>query len=851
MQRFGLANLQYRRAHLVGAICACAISLAGATGGHCAAREADRPLARYFPSDGLFAYAEFDGLSAHADLWHKSATYKLLTETTAGAMLQGIIIQLADRSMGTTPDQGLSGKDICAVAEHVTRFGFAFGVVGKPDPKPKLVGFVFRNAAQGKVRTLFDKLVGLAAESGSERKPMKKPGGRTVFEQGTSPGQAFVWWTEGDDLVFSFGSPAGTDLMIAALEHEEPDATAHPVRAVLAKPKDGFKPIGMAFIESTLFPNLPPQAAAYGLDRIKRIEHCWGFQGEAIMTITRALVPAPRSGLLALFDQTTFGRTDVAPLPGGLVGVTAWSLDLAGLYDRVAAGFAATDPATRGRFEAFETRLNNVTGHRLRDDVLPELGSRMTFYVVPDKVNAPSNILAGLMQGLVLTPSAALVIEMKDRPALARALDDVFKQARTNLDAGFAANPAVAVVRVRPLPGADHGWVVSIPASIAPLPAGLKPTIVLGKTHLIVATALDVARAALASEGQAAGALPEKDLLAQDLGRLPDGLIFANINDCRRSLFPELIPNLPGLIPLAYNARGGMGTPRFLRGGPPRPMGPRPPLQLEIDPDKIPASETLRRYLFPSVFTLGVDDEGMQFVSREAFPAFNPLAMTPGVAALLLPAVRSSRSAAERAQSVNNLKQIGLAMHNYHNVNNAFPPPALVDSNGKPLLSWRVAILPYIGQRPLYNEFKFDEPWDSAHNKALINRMPPTFAVPGTNAETGKTFYRGFSGDQCVFDPKLKDGTPINTVTDGTSNTVAVVEAKTAVIWTKPDEELPLPPGNDAAKLLGLVGGHFPGGFNALFLDGSVRFLKMSINPAAFRAIVTRNGGEVVSADSF
>ncbi len=119
--------------------------------------------------------------------------------------------------------------------------------------------------------------------------------------------------------------------------------------------------------------------------------------------------------------------------------------------------------------------------------------------------------------------------------------------------------------------------------------------------------------------------------------------------------------------------------------------------------------------------------------------------------------------------------------------------------------------------------------------------MPKVFAIPGAKAEPGKTFYRGFSGKSTLFDATSKDGKRVGLadVVDGTSNTIGVVEAKEAVIWTKPDGELPfdakLDPAN-AKIIFNLVGGHFAGGFNVLFLDGSVRFIKSSVNPNVLRA---------------
>src|SRR5207248_2297468 len=151
------------------------------------------------------------------------------------------------------------------------------------------------------------------------------------------------------------------------------------------------------------------------------------------------------------------------------------------------------------------------------------------------------------------------------------------------------------------------------------------------------------------------------------------------------------------------------------------------------------------------------------------------------------------------------------------------PMPALVDKDGKALLSWRVAILPYIEQQPLYNKFKLDEPWDSPHNKALIKEMPATYLCPSRRqAEPFTTAYRAFVGPGAMFEKGQAIG--IQHITDGTSNTILVVESKEAVPWTKPDAELAFDPAADPS-LCG-AGSPHPGGFNVLFGDGSVRFIK-------------------------
>ena len=209
---------------------------------------------------------------------------------------------------------------------------------------------------------------------------------------------------------------------------------------------------------------------------------------------------------------------------------------------------------------------------------------------------------------------------------------------------------------------------------------------------------------------------------------------------------------------------------------------------------------------------------------------------------LLVPAVQKVREAASRTQDANNLKQMALAMHNYHDVYKGFPPAAICDANGKPLLSWRVAILPYIEQDILYKQFKLDEPWDSDHNRKLIPQMPQIYAIPGAPPKPGETHYRVFVGGGAMFD--LDKKVTIAQITDGTSNTIMIVETAESVAWTKP-AEIPY----DAQKPLPKLGGFFPNGSNVAFADGSVRFLTTTVAEATLRALITRSGGEAIPND--
>jgi hypothetical protein len=214
------------------------------------------------------------------------------------------------------------------------------------------------------------------------------------------------------------------------------------------------------------------------------------------------------------------------------------------------------------------------------------------------------------------------------------------------------------------------------------------------------------------------------------------------------------------------------------------------------------------------------------------------------VGVVLMEAVQKVREAAARAQSQNNLKQLGLAMHNYHDANGRFPPQATYNKNGKPLLSWRVLILPYIDQENLYKQFHLDEPWDSEHNKKLLAVMPKTYASPQDEKTVQEhlTHFQGFVGKGTIFEGK--QGVQIASITDGTSNTIMFAEAEKAVPWTKP-EDIPF----DPAKPLPKLGLPDTSGFQAALCDGSVHMISHKIKPETLRNLIMRNDGNPIGQD--
>jgi Protein of unknown function (DUF1559) len=212
---------------------------------------------------------------------------------------------------------------------------------------------------------------------------------------------------------------------------------------------------------------------------------------------------------------------------------------------------------------------------------------------------------------------------------------------------------------------------------------------------------------------------------------------------------------------------------------------------------------------------------------------------------LLLPAVQAARQAAQRMDSSNNLKQLGLAMHNYESAYRTLPATAILEKGtGKPLLSWRVAMLPFIEQAGLYNQFHLDEPWDSEHNIKLLEMMPATYQHKAKKVKPGHTVYLAPVNEETML--RKDELAKFAQITDGTSNTIMLVEAgeEAAVPWTKPDD-LDIDFENLLDVIEKLKSSAGPEIFQACFGDGSVRAISINIDMDVLKALLTRAGGEV------
>ncbi len=222
----------------------------------------------------------------------------------------------------------------------------------------------------------------------------------------------------------------------------------------------------------------------------------------------------------------------------------------------------------------------------------------------------------------------------------------------------------------------------------------------------------------------------------------------------------------------------------------------------------------------------------------DAKPAIDPVKLADSAA------LRATGARNHKASS-KNLQQIALAVHNYASAENGALPANVTDKAGKQLLSWRIRLLPYVGEKALYEKFKLGEPWDSKNNLALLEKMPKVFESPRVTVKIkGYTVYQVFDGPGALYQAG-KSKYMVGNIPDGTSNTILAVESSKAVPWTKP-ADLPY----DAAKAIPDFGKAYGGKPLCAIADGSVRTIDLKkVSPATLRNAICPADGNVLGAD--
>lgn len=261
-------------------------------------------------------------------------------------------------------------------------------------------------------------------------------------------------------------------------------------------------------------------------------------------------------------------------------------------------------------------------------------------------------------------------------------------------------------------------------------------------------------------------------------------------------------------------------------------MSSAPPVESPLPPELQTRPRSAANHLFGGVKYVYRTIAGLPWIFWCMF-AIAGILVIP-----LATSIRKAREDARVCSSLSNMKHITIAHQNY--LDTHYKRLVNAGDKSKSQLSWRVRVLPYMGEVELYDQFHLNESWDSEHNKRLIARMPERYVCPQVELPPGMTCYLSVTGTGTAFDDGKKR-LGFRDITDGTSKTVLVVEADPdqAVIWTKPDDWEFDP--NDPVRGLGHL---YARGFTVGFADSHTEIIPNGTPPAIIKAMMTRNGGE-------
>lgn len=611
-----------------------------------------------------------------------------------------------------------------------------------------------------------------------------------------------AWCVDGKYLLIAVGEgqaeamlkpSAGAPKWLAAIDAQLPVERRATVSYINVKALvDQFLPMGG--------PDAERVVQTLGLRSVASISSVGGFDEKGFTNRSLVVLDGELTGLFRLLPTEPLRAADLGSIPRDATFAGAVRLDADKLVEVAFDLLGQLEPRVRQQGEQGIEEIRNAIGLHLRNDILKALGDVWTIY------NSPGD-------GGLLFTGTTLVVSVKDHARLEAAHKTLLALADQALLGERRGRSQPRIARTE-FGGAS---IFTLVPSEREFP--FAPSWCLTEKALVVSLYPQAIKSFL-SRGPEFESLAKAPEVAAVLPAGPFKLAYVNTAE----LFRYLYPFAQMMATMASNEAQREG--------------------FEVDVSLLPSAETIAKHLRPTVVMVCRQRAGIEIIQRTTLPCLGVGTAVPLGVGLTLPAYTSARVQAKRVQDMNNLRQIALAMLSYENVNGEFPPAFKAGKDGKPLLSWRVAILPFLGEDVLYRQFHLDEPWDSENNKPLIARMPAVYRsmnapVPGQ----GMTRLVTIRNEGSIF-PGAKAIRPAD-VRDGMSNTAMVVEAapESALVWTKPDDFTP--DANNPAKGLVMPGSN---GFNVVFADGHVSFLR-NLEPTVLKAIFTRAGGEVVNIE--
>ncbi len=544
--------------------------------------------------------------------------------------------------------------------------------------------------------------------------------------------------------------------------------------------------------------------AALGLKQLISLQSTSGLDQVGMSSRSLLAWDGQPQGVLTLLDDKGIAAGNLSHIPADSMTAVAMSFDLRKIFDFTLAAMKQIEPEAEEQARQSLALAQNMLGIDIAES-LAALGTHWSLHV-------PTADGGGM--------ATALVVEVRDQNRLLNLEKTLLSRLST------ATGDIQGVGRVTKTPFGRY----SITSLTMQTPLPFVPCWCITADKLVVGINPQAIKSVLSRQpaDKSVAELPEvASRLSANNGGGPLLVTFQDTPKAFAGMYAQLQIFLPMINGMAQQNN----------------------VPFNLDVATLPAQRTIGRHLRPSVTSIRRTARGLEFETQQTFPGLSVSPATTGVmVALLLPAVQAAREAARRTQSANNIKQQLLALHNYHDTFGTLPPAFTTSSDGKPLLSWRVAILPFIEQKALYDQFHHDEPWDSEHNKQFITKIPQVFTSPNHSAKPGMTNYLAVGGLHGSLAkpsaPGSKTGRRFADFIDGLANTIAIVEATDAlaVEWTKPVEWIP----DEKEPIQGLLGMR-PNGFLAGFVDGHVEFIAKSIEPEMLRRAFSRDDRQPIT----
>ena len=781
-------------------------------------------LAHVAPEESLL-FVTWNGWSA-SDPKSTNRTEKLFAEESLQDFLKQLDAEVTKAIDHAASQQGeeatIAAKMIPMLLKTALTHPGAIFVSGfKPADDPEIEGALVIDAGTDATQAIesLKKLIALIPKEGPQSAVEEKIEGATFYrpkERGQNDPEFRIGY-RASQLMIVFGKETPKSLIAKLSKPGKPAAWLTKLTTDLAVDRPSMlSHVNVEQILKTLQPIIladpmaPKILEALGVSKVKHWSSISGLDKTGMHSNSVIVTAGEPTGLFDLLPNKPLTIDAFKKIPGTAVNANVARFDLAYLYDKVMAGIEQVDPNARQMIEAQISQIEPAIGFSFKDDLFAGLGDTWSVYV------SASEPGAFFIPGLVVSAS------VRKQESVNKILQVFVAAAEAAL---ASAGPQAPFTIQEFMAKGEKGYRIQL--NNVPVP--ISPTWVLTKDQLVIGLTPQLVTAHLGAVAKAT--MADNEHVKAAFKWSPKPLVVS---------YSDPKPTVQTIYTL-INSFGPLLTGQLAQQG----------INFNLPP--LPPFADIEQHLAPSVSTIARTDNGWRTESHGVLPSFTQVGPAgAGVAvALLLPGVQQAREAARRSQGKNNLKHVGLAMHNFHDTYLAFPGAANTDKKGKPLLSWRVHILSYIEEDPLYRQFHLDEPWDSEHNKKLIERMPAVYQSPNDPElnKQGKTRLLAPRGVGTIFEKFGKDGEfsqlglKVRDITDGTSNTIMVVEAHadSAAIWTKPDD-LEIDFKN---SLKGLKGARV-GGFHALLCDGSVRFISESIDIKILNALFTRNGGEVI-----